>query len=379
MDPNDPLRFQNLPYDIYLDLAKQLDYQSLINLSSTNRLFHEILNPAAIFTRSEIADLCDAQDRQFRAIGKELFACYKCFRFMPKKKFGRPGSFGHDAWQNRFCLDCSAKLKRYQHGRAVWNATKDMMYYFCHNCCRYQTESTKCQGNRIDKCSGEDEIADALSLCAKPPPRRACHGLEALPMHIMAKISSFLGFDDVLRLTQVSHTLNDLVKPDSWVPLHKRYCFVKDKWTREREDAVEFSDIENFPCYMCFRIRPRRKFPTKQIDLAEEKPETMWKMRCHRCVDLMGCGVKSLTRIEQRRRELCIFCGCIKHARKPCGGCMDLYVRGLLHRKAVYPDDTQMLNGLAWLFDEDDWIRQAAEFRKTIFVWEEYGDWGVLS
>jgi hypothetical protein len=379
MDPNNPLRFQNLPFDIHFEVAKQLDYPGIVSLASTNRFFHQILDPIAILSRSEVADFCENQDRHFREIGKELFACYKCFRFFPKKKFGRPAWFGRDAWQNRFCLDCSGKLKHYKHGKGIWNGTRDIKYYFCHNCCRYQTKSTKCQGNLLDESSGADEVAEALVLCTKSP-RRECQGLETLPTHIMFNIASFLDFHDVLRLAQASYNLNDVVKPNSWVSLPTRYRFVRDKWAKDVAD-LEFSNIENFPCYMCFRIRPKAKFPWKQLEMAEKEPGTAWKMRCQRCVAMMGCSNKSLTRIEHRRREMCDVCKCIKHTRQPCGGCMELYVQGTLDRETVYAEEENIFDGLDIVFDEDRLAREAREakaFRETCFVWEEFGAWGDM-
>lgn len=379
MDPNSPLRFQNLPFDIHFQIAKQLDYPGLVNLASTNRSFRRVLDPVAILSRTEVAYFCESQDRRFREVGRELFACYRCFRFLPKGRFGRPATFGRDPWQSRFCLDCSGKLKRYGHGKSVWNGTRTVKYYFCHNCCRHQTKSTKCRGDLVDEGSGEDQIAQALALCTKSP-RRECRGLERLPTHVMFNIASFLDFHDVLRLAQASRTLNDIVKPNSWVSLPTRYRFVRDKWARDASD-VEFSDIESFPCYMCFRIRPRAKFPALQLKMAESQPDTAWKLRCQRCVALMGCSNKSLTRIEHRRREMCDVCKCIKHRRKPCGGCAELYGQGTLDREAVDAEEADILAGLNMVFDEDRLTREAREaeaFSESCFLWGEYGDWGVL-
>ncbi|SPJ71635.1 uncharacterized protein FTOL_01363 [Fusarium torulosum] len=330
------ITFQGLPFDIHVEVAKHLNYQELLILKATNRYFHTVLNPKSILGVQHIIDCIIERDDYLRKIGHELFGCSNCFKFLPKKKFGKHDHFYSITCSFRSCLDCTATLKPRRHLESISSADSSLRYYFCHNCGQCRTKSEKCRGKRIESGFKEEEVAEALSLCAQP--RRQRQGLEKLPAQILKKMSSFLGFLDVLRLAQVSRDLNDVVKPNQWVVLHTRYRFVHDKWAKEVQN-VTWLHIKTVPCYMCCQILPKDKFTPKQIKLCSEQPETSWKMRCKACVWLMGRSAMSIKRIEHRRREMCETCGCIKYARTTCGGCMELYVRGSIDRKTLYPNE----------------------------------------
>ncbi|KAK6710185.1 hypothetical protein SNK03_004631 [Fusarium graminearum] len=132
----------------------------------------------------------------------------------------------------------------------------------------------------------------ARTLCIQP--RRQPQGIEKLPTHILATIVSFLDFKDVLNLTQASTKLNDVVKPNEWVLLHKRYAFVAYTWFRRVQD-LPFDEV------------------------------------------LLGSDKWNIVAIEHRRRELCKACGCVKYKRRTCEHCRELYAEGVFDRKTLYP------------------------------------------
>ncbi|KAM5346454.1 hypothetical protein ACJ41O_009459 [Fusarium nematophilum] len=361
MDTNhSSIRFQHLPFDIHFEVAKQLDYLGILRLASTSRLFHQILNPNKILPKPEINDFFTERDQYHRTTGRDIFACYKCHRFLPKSKFQRKKGMyrTHDA--ERCCFDCAAKLRLHDHLRPISNGK--LRYYFCHNCGRYETKSARCHGKRLDEESGEDEVATALSLCTTP--HHPQHGLEALPTHLLIRICSSLEFPDLLHLKQASRALKDAVEPNRWVPLHTRFRFIRDKWTLDTLD-VERDDIASYPCYMCFRIRPKESFTQKQLELFDTRPETAWKLRCRGCLSKMDRGKKSFVRVEHKRRRMCEICKCIWLARRTCGGCLELYRQGGIDYRTMYPEEEEVvdyqenLNRLDGVFDVEDWAEMA--------------------
>ncbi|KAM0205267.1 hypothetical protein ACHAPQ_006008 [Fusarium lateritium] len=348
------ITFQGLPFDIHIEVAQYLNYRDFLALKATNRYFHAVLNPMSILGLQQIIDSVIDRDDYLRKIGHELFGCSNCFKFLPKKKFGKQDRFYSIRDSFRSCMDCTAALKPRRHLGSIRSLDSRLRYYLCHNCGQCRTKSEKCGGKRIEPEFKKEAVAEALSLCTQP--RRQRQSLEKLPAQILKKVTTFLGFLDVLHLAQVSRELNDVVKPNQWVALHTRYRFVHDKWTEDVQNVV-WLDIKMVPCYMCCQILPKDKFTPKQLELCNEKPETAWKMRCKSCVWLVGRSAMSIKRIEHRRRQMCETCGCIKHARKTCGGCLELYVQGSIDRKALYPNDGKLdenLSLIGGIFDSKD-------------------------
>ncbi|CAG7562144.1 unnamed protein product [Fusarium equiseti] len=358
--PQHSRTFQALPYDIHFEIAKHMAYNEILKLAATNRHFRRALNPRTILGAEEALQFVNQRDGHLRRLGHELFACSNCLRFLPKKKLIKTNNFYNIRQSARFCLDCMGTLKKARHLKSVTAADGKLRYYFCHNCGEYRTESEKCQGKEIYPGTLEAEAAEALALCAKP--RRERQGIENLPVHILAKISSFLGFADVLHLAQVSRALNDIVIPNQWLPLHTRYQYVHEKWTKDVQN-MEFDEISAFPCYICCRIYPKESFTEKHIIMAQETPETIWKMRCHQCVWRMGMSPMSVVRIEHRRREMCETCGCIKYARDTCGRCLELYIEGNIGWKTLHPREGEVEESL--LLVEGLFVQEAEEDKKA--------------
>ncbi|KPA46184.1 hypothetical protein FLAG1_00801 [Fusarium langsethiae] len=201
--------FQGLPYDIHLEIGNHMSYADLLRLAATNRHFHKILDPKTIVGPEKALKFITKRDKQFHMRGHELFACSNCYKFLPRRDF------------------------------PAVRADGGLMYYFCHNCGEYRTRQENCREKRIQFDTEEAKAEAIKSLCA--PPRRQRQGLENFSAYTLAKISSFLDFQDVLNLAQVSRRLNVVVEPNNWVPLHTRYRYVHDKWTNDVKD-LDFED-----------------------------------------------------------------------------------------------------------------------------------------
>ncbi|KPM35552.1 hypothetical protein AK830_g11015 [Neonectria ditissima] len=361
-----PLRFQRLPFDIHFEVVSFLDFRSALNLTSTCRFFHQTLDIRAILPERALVTFMYERDCADQNRGEDLFACFKCYRLLPKHKFAKKATLDRKgkrgrlfaAQGDRSCFDCSAKNRLYVHLQPISNGK--LRYYFCHNCGQYKTKSAKCRGLRFGIDSGSNGGA---ALCAVKPTGQKSR-LETLPTHLLRKVVSFLGFKDVLHLTEVSHTLKETVQPAKWVAIHTRYRFVLDKWTAEVLD-LEPDAVRSFPCYSCCRVRPKSKFTDKQIRKANRYPETSWKMRCQACIQQMYRGGRNLMRIEFKRRLMCEICKCLKRGGQTCGGCLELYVKGGIDRRTMYPETTLdhfdgdcgvFFNRLDGIFDAEDWV-----------------------
>ncbi|KAH6982028.1 hypothetical protein BKA56DRAFT_672805 [Ilyonectria sp. MPI-CAGE-AT-0026] len=364
MRSNAPQRlFEGLPFDIHFEVVRHLDFMSALNMASTNRFFHRILNLPAILPNSELVEFIRERGMAGQNRAENLFACYQCYRLRPREKFSKKATADrlhhrHKLTEEgrRYCFDCSAKNRFYDHLRPISNGK--LRYYFCHNCGQYRTRSGMCHGPRRGIDQGDGEM---LAWC-QPKPATPEGGLEMLPAHILKNIVSYLGYDDALHLAMVSHTLRDTVPPIKWVALHTRFRFLRDRWTADTVD-VDIGAMKTFPCYMCCRIQPKDKFTPTQLRMAETYPQTSWKMRCQACVQRMYISERNLMRIEYNRRRMCEICKCLRRGRETCGGCLELYVKGAIDQRTMYPeglgrkrDYGDHLNRLDGLFDGQDWV-----------------------
>ncbi|KAK7424745.1 hypothetical protein QQX98_000323 [Neonectria punicea] len=357
-----PLLFQCLPFDIHFEVVRLLDFGSALNLTSTSRLFHYTLNPRAILPKRALVDLMHERDTAEQNRGEERFACYKCYRFFPKHKFAEKATVDRKSNKgrritkegDRFCFDCSAKNRLFDHLHPISNGI--LTYYFCHNCGQYKTRSAICKGPRL----GDDpEATDGTVSCVLPTGEKS--RLEAFPTHLLMRVVSFLGFDDALHLTEVSHAFHETVQPAKWVALHTRYRFVRDKWHAEVLD-LKPDAVKSYPCYTCCRIRPRDKFTPAQIRKATGYPQASWETRCHACLYQMYGSRRSLMRIEFQRRVMCEICKCPRQGGQTCRGCLELYLKGGIDRGTMYPKTLErfdndygvFFNRLDGLFDDKD-------------------------
>ena len=348
--------FETLPYDIQFDVAQYLDYPTIVRLKRTNRYFHKLFNPRTILPQSDVAEFVKARDSREIQGPKTTFACYGCWKFLPKTKFTRKAMKSKD---DRFCFDCAAEMRWYPHLCPVSNGK--LKYYFCHNCGTYATESARCRGTKpVFKNIHYDfrEPYAANDLCTKKATRILAQ-LEILPIHLLQNVAKFLTYKDLLRFTQVSNALNEKIDHD-WAPLHDRFRCVYKRWEEERKQE-DFETIKNFPCFLCLEWKPRAKFTKTQIKKAETFPETSWKLRCQSCLHYQYSTGKNPLRVEYRRRQMCEICRCVKAAGTTCGGCLELYLNGMIDRETVFPlkpqtdfDYQEHLYGLEGVFLEEE-------------------------
>ncbi|CAG1986639.1 unnamed protein product [Fusarium graminearum] len=327
------MSFQGLPYDIYFEISKFIGVRDCLRLAATTRDLHEVFNPKTILRREQVLEFITERDEHLRWIGPDLYACTNCLQFLPARKFIHTEWFSFLSRAPRFCLDCTGALRLWPHLEPDFCAEGVLEYYFCNNCGSYGTESARCYGERIYSDTTEAEDAMARTLCIQP--RRQPQGIEKLPTHILATIVSFLDFKDVLNLTQASTKLNDVVKPNEWVLLHKRYAFVAYTWFRRVQD-LPFDEVLVFPCFICCKIYFKFRFSETPLERIENHPEKIWKTYCDHCRQL-GSDKWNIVAIEHRRRELCKACGCVKYKRRTCEHCRELYAEGVFDRKTLYP------------------------------------------
>lgn len=346
--------FQGLPYDIYFEISKFIGVRDCLRLAATTRDFHEVFNPKTILSREQVLEFVIERDRRLRWIGHELYACTNCLQFLPKRKFVDSQWFDVLILAPRFCLDCTGALRLRPHLEPASCADSMLKYYFCNNCGGCGTESARCYGERIYSDTTEAKAAMARTLCIQP--RRQPQGIGKLPTHILATIVSFLDFKDVLNLTRVSSKFNDAVKPNEWVPLHKRCVFVHETWSRQIQ-GLPFDKILVFPCYVCCKIYPRCYLSKARLEWIRNHPEKIWRTCCKQCIRRRK-HTWMVAAIEHRRRELCKACGCVKYKRKTCEYCRELYIEGVIDRETLYPpalEIEEILPSLEDLFTTACW------------------------
>ncbi|KAI5464806.1 hypothetical protein BGZ63DRAFT_401719 [Mariannaea sp. PMI_226] len=359
------LSLLDLPYEIHREIISHLDLHGILHLPRVNRYFSEIVNFRTDLSEEDCKSFIRGLDTSVYHRTHDLYACYKCFRFFPRDRFdkelvkdrvSRAGRRIQTDRFNRFCFSCAAKYRLHAHLRPVSNGK--LRYYFCHNCGQYKTRSLKCEGPALDQKTGEFTV---VATCA-PKLLKQPAKIETLPKYILRNIVSHLGFQDTIKLTSVSRCLHDRIQIDQCVPLHLRYHFVRDKWEASAL-GVAPEAITTYPCYSCWRVRPRSKFTPKQIELAHQLPDTRWRMRCQNCLRLADLKKCLKRKNEYYLYQMCETCKHIKRPGQTCDGCMDLYERGLIALevafppkkvKSVQPDYETFIQGYDGIFKDGD-------------------------
>ncbi|KAH7157634.1 hypothetical protein B0J13DRAFT_650235 [Dactylonectria estremocensis] len=364
MNPNPPQHlFEGLPFDIHYEVVRYLDFRDAFNMALANRYFQQTLDPRSVLPREDLVKFIGERDKADRNRVEGLFACYKCYRFLPKDKFAKKATVDRKTKRGqavtdecrRYCFDCAATHRLFDHLQPISNGK--LRYYFCHNCRQYKTKSGRCARS----CSGI--VSVDYAICHRPMPAVQRKSLDLLPTHILKNIVSFLGYDDALHFAMGNRTLKETIQPLKWVALHTRFQFVQYKWTMDTAN-MDAKILKTFPCYMCCRIRPRTKFTQQQLCLKEKYPVTAWRMRCQECIQRVSIGVENSTKTEHRKRQMCGICKCLKRGRETCGGCLELYVQGAIDHRTMYPknfldgnhDYGGLLDGLDGIFDGEDWM-----------------------
>jgi hypothetical protein len=356
-----PIKFPELPFDIHFEVASHLDYRTVMALTETSRYFHNHIDPRKCLPEDQQEEFLGIADQRKHNVA--VWACFTCYRMLPIDAFGdrmrklKTGTHGAQLTRNRtrFCVECAIKHKLYDH--LVPTRKGKLLYYLCHQCGRFQTKSNKCQQVFIP----EDGEMKKVTVCWDGPAApRELTPFEALPTNIHKKLARYLGYSDILRLSQVSRHMLESVKPAASVPLHERFFFVRQKWLADVQSLwpnQAMSVYDTLPCYACFRIRPKNRFTERQLlNSGTHNRENYWKRRCNACISRLYRTPDNADLREFRLRRMCGTCGLLRYKNRPCEGCLDMVAKGEL--KAVPPEEhpamdyTQFLGGVTELFPE---------------------------
>ena len=106
----------NLPSELHIAIAKNLDFPDNMTLRMANRHFYNLIRPLT-YDESLRAELITLS-----ALNKELFACIECLRLRPGQKFverdAKDGNThvlflnGKQILPVPYCIDCACQWKR---------------------------------------------------------------------------------------------------------------------------------------------------------------------------------------------------------------------------------------------------------------------------
>jgi hypothetical protein len=346
-----PMLYQDLPFDIQFEVAQHLGYLDVLRLAATSRYFHVNLHPDIVLTTQARIEFLKSRDKV--AKNRERWACFTCYRMLPKEGFGnrmraaKSGSRGERLTDEaaRFCLDCARKDLQYDH--LCGFRYGKVMYYFCHKCRRYQTKSTKCEkilenvdGNMVTRTiCWQEGVVDMTNATAF---------LNRLPEHILKQVVTHLDYRDAIYLAQANRKMAAVVQPVPWVPIHRRYQFVQKKWkeaTGNMDSNEPIADFLMLPCFACFRVKDKaNRFTSTQLRFADSEPASRWKLRCKGCVQRLYHTPNNSAVREFRLQIMCQTCNVLRKKREPCRGCEGLFERGEIDRIPTPEDMWNIVN-----------------------------------
>ena len=133
--------FMNLPRELHLVIADQLDFPDNMNLRMVHRYFYKLIKPLSY------EEGLEAEVSRF-ALKNDLFVCNSCYRLRRKEKFVEANITykpGLGKYEDRsltlpvpYCIDCGyqQQLPRCRLGEAFFNNPGDriMSQIFCNGC-----------------------------------------------------------------------------------------------------------------------------------------------------------------------------------------------------------------------------------------------------
>lgn len=129
-----PDRLTNLPGELQNAIFAQLNYGSAINLSSTNRYYHHVINPMALTSELDKATFVHQAELHFpQHKQNKAYGCYSCYRVKPREAFSQKQGTSKDRYWTRFCLDCGGRKGIYIPGNKVRMAN-GATYWKCFYC-----------------------------------------------------------------------------------------------------------------------------------------------------------------------------------------------------------------------------------------------------
>ncbi|KAH9900444.1 hypothetical protein F4778DRAFT_142560 [Xylariomycetidae sp. FL2044] len=321
--------FPTLPFDIHFQVAQHLDVESAAALRRCNRYFHDAINLYQLPAANWRAFLIKAE--QFPC-NRDLLACFTCRRLKTRDHFGdkqRAGRKAKSATQPswyppaylRFCWDCAARHRRHQHSSSVKKGKQP--HYLCWRCHRWSPHHRRCG---VPGDPGNADYRDRDWVCW---PEGATPELEALPADIQRRIFGLLGYRDALALSGTSRYFRSAVDPAQQSALHDRYRFTRDRAVAAAAAAAAIvtDPPRCFPCYACFRVRPKAKFVVNAhvvpglADLVDKAEP--WTRYCETCVFRLGHPDFGPFAQEVRSHEICDLCELMKVKGEGCGGCLE--------------------------------------------------------
>ncbi|KAK0656763.1 hypothetical protein B0T16DRAFT_45142 [Cercophora newfieldiana] len=116
----------DLPPELLLTILDYLDYPAAIKAQAVCRTFYHMISLETRFTRDDRRELMLRAEQKFQRYQhpQAMFACFKCFRFLPMSGFGVSQVSGdrgkHQVYAGRrFCLRCGVSRWHYRPGQIV--------------------------------------------------------------------------------------------------------------------------------------------------------------------------------------------------------------------------------------------------------------------
>src|SRR3569833_356779 len=296
--------FQTLPYDIFVEIARHLDFRSVLSIASASRFLHQTIDPLIVTPDAARRTFFLEAEKYKQHRNPNKLTCFACWRLRPADAFGRTQLLGHKGkwcWSNtyasrRFCWYCGASKRLYVEGTALRKGK--FLWYLCYTCGEYNLKSQKCQR---EVTVGEDGVKKRVTVCAKKVQRVWSVLEEALPVVFLLRFFGLLAYRDLIMLAQTSSHFHRAVEPAS-APLRDKARFLRSQFDRRTENA-------ELPCFSCFSLKPRRRrgpWRQRAWDPAQ---------RCNACAWQMSLATPDELARREERSPLasCPFCKDLMH------------------------------------------------------------------
>lgn len=230
------------------------------------------------------------------------------------------------AAMTRICIECAVPINFYRHLAPV--KFRGERHVLCHRCGLFAHESKCCRRIPVLR---DDGVRVIVAICyfELRDPWNPLSPLEKLLPEIMLRVARYLDCDDAINLGMVSQWMYREVKPAEMVPLHERYRFTnklflrRDPYPWSADVEFDFPSRTMLPCFVCFRVRDRRHFTRKQIDMSHVNPDEAWRMRCKSCLQKLYVERDPVLLARYRSYEMCEGCLNLKDREESCFCCSE--------------------------------------------------------
>ncbi|KAK4155609.1 hypothetical protein C8A00DRAFT_13387, partial [Chaetomidium leptoderma] len=373
-----PTNLPTLPIDLLLLIITppNLDYPTLLALSSTSRALHLAINPDTLTPRAEKVAFYQHAERHFPQHADRL-VCFVCWRFVDSQSFGdskRRGRFGRfgDKSSSRFCWECGVKGGLYDHLRGVRKG--GLVYYPCRRCGRAGVGSERC-----------------LREVCTPPLEEGGGGspLERLVAvgAVGGVLFGLLGYRELVRLRMVSRTMRRVVYPVGQCrDVYGMWKFVMERLKGSSRHLGRWGSRSGpRACFGCFRPRTKAHFSPAQYQLSSGVGNgEYWRRRCWECLRRFYHPRLADTEARARfdRQVLCGVCRCLRYRDEDCHGCevrqdeIAEWARRRSEKQAAKHDYWEESDPALQLLDEDAPAASTGEQPESDDLWGEgTGSW----